>query len=82
LVLEIYPAYSAIALLLFLMPATLMAHAFWQAAGTPLYMVQLINPFKNVCVAGGLAFITTAKDQPALLPRSAQLTHMHIALLN
>jgi putative oxidoreductase len=82
LVLGIYPRVSAIALLLFLIPATLMAHAFWQVSGTPLYMVQLINFFKNVCMAGGLIFIAAAKDQPVLLPRSTQLTHVHSALLN
>ena len=82
LVLGVYPRLSAIALLLFLIPATLMAHAFWQVAGTPLYQVQLINFFKNVCMAGGLAFIAAAKDQPVLLPRSTRLTHMRSALLN
>jgi putative oxidoreductase len=82
LVLGIYPRMSAIALLLFLIPATLMAHAFWQVADTSLYMVQLINFFKNVCMAGGLVFIAAAKDQPVLLPRSTQLTHAHSALLN
>jgi putative oxidoreductase len=67
LVLGIYPRASSIALLLFLIPATLMAHAFWQVAGTsPLYVVQLINFFKNVCMAGGLVFIAAAKDQPLL----------------
>src|SRR3984885_5719493 len=39
LFLGIYPRISALALLLFLMPATLMAHEFWLAAGTPLYPV-------------------------------------------
>jgi putative oxidoreductase len=76
LVLGIYPRISAIALLLFLIPATLMAHAFWQAAGTSLYMVQLINFFKNVCMAGGLVFIAAVKDQPVLLPRSSQVIRM------
>ena len=67
LVLGIYPRVSAVALVLFLIPATLMAHAFWQVAGTsPLYVVQLINFFKNVCMAGGLVFIAAAKDQPLL----------------
>jgi putative oxidoreductase len=67
LVLGIYPRVSAVALVLFLIPATLMAHAFWQVAGTsPLYVVQLINFFKNVCMAGGLVFIAAAKDQPHL----------------
>jgi putative oxidoreductase len=49
LVLGIYPRVSSVALLLFLIAATLMAHAFWQVASTsPLYLVQLINFFKNV----------------------------------
>jgi putative oxidoreductase len=73
LVLGIYPRVFSLALLLFPIPATLMAHAFWLVAGTsPLYMVQLINFFKNVCMAGGLVFIAAAKDQPVLLP--ARLT--------
>ena len=80
LVMGIYPRASAIALLLFLIPATLMAHAFWQTDSTSLYMVQLINFFKNVCMAGGLVFIAAAKDQPALLPRSTRLTHTHTPL--
>jgi putative oxidoreductase len=82
LILGIYPRLSAVALLLFLTPATLMAHAFWQVAGTSLYMVQLINFFKNVCMAGGLVFIAAARDQPILLPRSTRLTHVHSALLD
>jgi putative oxidoreductase len=82
LVLGIYPRASVIALLLFLIPATLMAHAFWQVEGTSLYMVQLINFFKNVCMAGGLVFIAATKDQPVLLPRSTRLKHMRTALLN
>jgi putative oxidoreductase len=81
LVLGIYPRVSSIALLLFLIPATLMAHAFWQATGTSLYMGQLINFFKNVCMAGGLVFIAAAKDQPVLLPHSTRLGHVNSALL-
>ncbi|MBB6147396.1 putative oxidoreductase [Silvibacterium bohemicum] len=77
LVLGIYPRISAVALLLFLIPATLMAHAFWQATGTSMYQVQLINFFKNVCMAGGLIFIAAAKDQPVLFPHSTPSTHMH-----
>jgi len=69
LILGIYPRISALALLLFLIPATLLGHAFWQAVGTSLYPVQLINFFKNVCMAGGLIFIIAARSQPVLLPR-------------
>jgi putative oxidoreductase len=46
-----------------------MGHAFWAAIGTPLYTVQLINFFKNVCMAGGLIFIIATRSQPVLLPR-------------
>jgi putative oxidoreductase len=35
LILGIYPQIAAIALIAFLVPATLMGHAFWQVAGTP-----------------------------------------------
>ena len=69
LILGIYPRISAFALLLFLIPATLMAHEFWLAIGTSLYTVQLINFFKNVCMAGGLIFIIATRSQPVLLPR-------------
>ncbi len=81
LILGIYPSIAAVGLLLFLIPATLMAHAFWQVTDTSLHMVQLINFFKNVCMAGGLVFIAAAKDQPVLFPRSARLSHVRTALL-
>ena len=72
LILGIYPRISALALLLFLIPATLMAHPFWKVIGTSLYQVQLINFSKNVCMAGGLIFIVATRSQPALLPRSVR----------
>jgi putative oxidoreductase len=72
LILGIYPRISALALLLFLIAATLMGHAFWLAIGTSLYAIQLINFFKNVCMAGGLMFIIATTSQPTLLPRPAR----------
>jgi putative oxidoreductase len=69
LILGIYPRISALALLLFLIPATLMGHAFWLATGTSLYTIQLINFFKNVSMSGGLIFIIATVRQPVLLPR-------------
>jgi putative oxidoreductase len=69
LILGIYPRFAALALLLFLVPATLMGHAFWLANGTSLYTIQLINFFKNVCMAGGLIFIIATTSQPVLLSR-------------
>jgi len=70
LILGIFPRLAALALIAFLIPATLMAHPFWQAVSTPLYPVQLINFFKNVCMCGGLLFIASTKDQPTLFSRS------------
>jgi putative oxidoreductase len=81
LIFGIYPRLSALALLLFLIPATLMAHAFWQVAGTSMYTVQLINFLKNVCMAGGLVFVAAAKDQPVLLPRSTHAARFGLAKL-
>jgi putative oxidoreductase len=69
LILGIYPRSSALALLLFLIAATLVGHAFWLAIGTSLYTIQLINFFKNVNMAGGLIFIIATTSQPVLLPR-------------
>jgi putative oxidoreductase len=71
LILGIYPRISALALLLFLIVATLVGHAFWLAIGTSLYAIQLINFSKNVCMAGGLILIIAATSQPVLLPRPA-----------
>ncbi|WP_263350367.1 DoxX family protein [Acidicapsa acidisoli] len=68
LIFGLYPRLSALALLLFLIPATLMAHAFWQAVGTPLYTIQLINFLKNVCMAGGLIFVAATNIQPIRFP--------------
>jgi putative oxidoreductase len=72
LILGIYPRISALALLLFLILAALVGHAFWLAIGTSLYPIQLINFFKNVCMAGGLIFIIATTSQPVLLPRPAR----------
>lgn len=72
LIFGIYPRLAALALILFLIPATLMAHAFWQAVGTPLFAVQVINFLKNVCMAGGLLFLAATRDQPVRLLRSAR----------
>jgi putative oxidoreductase len=70
LIFGIYPRMSALALLLFLIPATLMAHSFWKAFNTSLYQVQLINFSKNLSMAGGLIFIIATRRQSTLLPRS------------
>jgi putative oxidoreductase len=72
LVFGIYPQLAALALLVFLIPTTFVAHAFWQAAGTAAYTPQLLNFLKNTSMAGGLVFIGATPLQPTLLPRSSR----------
>jgi putative oxidoreductase len=68
----IYPRLAAIAILAFLVPATLSAHAFWQVAGTPSFTDQLVNFLKNTAMMGGLLFIAATRSQPAMLPRTTR----------
>jgi putative oxidoreductase len=70
LALGIYPQWAAVALIVFLVPTTFVAHSFWLAAGTPAYNVQLINFLKNVCMCGGLLFVAGAADQPRVYPKA------------
>ena len=68
----IYPRLAAVALLIFLVPTTILAHAFWQAAGTATFTVQLLNFLKNTAMAGGLLFIAATQSQPSLVPRASR----------
>jgi putative oxidoreductase len=68
----IYPRLAALALLVFLVPTTFLAHAFWQVAGTAAYTPQLLNFLKNTCMIGGLLFIAVTESQPKLLPRTSR----------
>ncbi len=76
LALGILPRYSAVGLVMFLVPATLMGHAFWLATGTEVLQLQAINFFKNVSIAAGLLLIASIEDQPWLKrsPRVAAKT--------
>jgi putative oxidoreductase len=56
-------------LIAFLVPATLVAHDFWQAAGTLDYVPQLLQFLKNTAMTGGLLLIAITPNQPALFPR-------------
>ena len=60
----VFPQWSAVALFAFLVPATLVSHSFWLAAGTPAFQGQLINFCKNLAICGGLLFIAASADQP------------------
>ncbi len=68
----IYPRLAAVALLVFLIPATLVAHAFWQVAGTPAFTGQLLNFLKNTAMAGALLFIGATQNQPTMLPQTSE----------
>jgi putative oxidoreductase len=69
LILGIFPRVAALALLAFLIPATLVSHSFWLSAGTPAFMGQLINFSKNTAICGGLLFIGATAIQPGLFGR-------------
>jgi len=59
-------------LIIFLIPATFVAHDFWRITGTAAFTPQLFNFLKNTAMAGGLLFIAATKSQPTLLPRTAR----------
>jgi putative oxidoreductase len=63
LALGLFPRWCALALFVFLLPATFVSHSFWLAAGTPLFQGQLINFSKNVAIWGGLIFIAGTSNQ-------------------
>ncbi len=64
----IFQRVAAGALIAFLVAATFVGHAFWlAAAGTPVFVGQLINFLKNLAMMGGLLFIASAQSQPALI---------------
>ena len=70
--LGIYPQIAPIAVIAFLVPATLVAHDFWHAVGTPAYFPQLLQFLKNTAITGGLLFIAAAPNQPALFPSTSR----------
>ncbi|MGB6686524.1 MAG: DoxX family protein [Terracidiphilus sp.] len=71
LMLGVYPRIAAIAIIAFLIPATLVAHEFWSAVGTPAFAPQLLQFLKNTAMTGGLLLIATTPNQPALFPRTS-----------
>src|ERR1043166_243271 len=64
----IFPRVAALALIAFLVAATLVGHAFWlAAAGTPVFVGHLINFLKNLAMTDGLLFVASPQSQPALI---------------
>ena len=77
----IFPRVAALALIVFLVAATLVGHAFWlAAAGTPVFVGQLINFLKNLAMMGGLLFVASTQGQLALI-RSIYATVRNGAVL-
>jgi putative oxidoreductase len=72
LILGIYPRIAAIAVAAFLVPATLVAHAFWHSVGTPAYFPLLLQFLKNTAMTGGLLFIAATPDQLTLFSRTSR----------
>jgi putative oxidoreductase len=72
LALGIYPQVAAVALSIFLVPATFVAHQFWQVVGTASFSLQLLNLSKNTAMMGGLLLIAATQLQPTLLPAHSQ----------
>ena len=63
LMLGIYPQIAAVAVIAFLIPATLVGHDFWHAVGTPAYIPQLVNFLKNTAMLGGLLYIAATPSR-------------------
>jgi putative oxidoreductase len=72
LMLGIFPRIAAIAIIAFLVPATFVAHEFWQVAGTPTYAPQLLQFLKNAAMTGGLLIIAATPNQPTLFPLTSR----------
>jgi putative oxidoreductase len=58
----VYRRICAVALIIFLIPATLIAHSF-RLAPTQLSQIQLLNFLKNLCITGGLLFAAAWSQQ-------------------
>jgi putative oxidoreductase len=68
LALGIFQRVAAVSLIAFLVAATFVGHAFWlAAAGTPVFVGQLINFLKNLAMMGGLLFVASTQSQPELI---------------
>jgi putative oxidoreductase len=62
-----YPRTCAVALVMFLIPATLVAHSFW-IAPSQLVQVQLVNFLKNLSMIGGLLLIASMSSEMRKAP--------------
>jgi len=56
--LGIYPVYSIILLLIFLVPTTFIMHPYWKESDQALRMNEQINFMKNIALIGALLMLT------------------------
>ena len=61
LVFGLYTELCALALIAFMIPATLIAHSFWLESGN-LFQLQLVNFLKNVAIMGGLLLVASVNS--------------------
>jgi putative oxidoreductase len=67
-----YRRICAAALILFLIPATLIAHSFWLAP-TQMFQIQLVNFLKNLSMIGGLLLIVSMNSETDRAPDRSSL---------
>jgi putative oxidoreductase len=70
LIFGVYPEICTLALIAFMIPATLMAHSFWLESGQ-LFQRQLVNFLKNLAMIGGLLFIESVSSHSKTEKQSA-----------
>ena len=74
LVLGWHQRLAALALVAFMVPATLVAHPFWLYSGTAMLQPQLVNACKNLAIIGGLLFIASSPGPVTATVESRRLT--------
>jgi putative oxidoreductase len=70
LVSGLYPEICALALIAFMIPASLIAHSFWLESGQ-VFQLQLVNFVKNLAMIGGLLFIASVSSHSKTEKRQA-----------
>jgi putative oxidoreductase len=67
-----YTRFGALALLLFIVPVSLIMHNFWTIEEGPQRMEQMISFMKNVSISGGLVMVLALGPGPVSLDGLAQ----------
>ncbi len=56
---NIYPGLGLISLILFLVPVSLIMHAFWKIQDAQLKMIEMVNFMKNLALLGAVLLLLT-----------------------